>query len=97
MVFAISTRGSSEAVLLLLVLAALSAALRARWGAAAALLGLATHWKIYPLVYGATCVGVIGGEAGARGWGRIVNAKTVRFGAIAVGTFVGLGVAMYGM
>lgn len=97
MVFTISTRGSSESVLLLLVLAALATAFCGRWNAAAVLIGLSTHWKIYPLVYGAACVGVIGGQQGKTGWRRYVNLQAVQFGAVAAGTFAALGAAMYAM
>jgi phosphatidylinositol glycan class M len=61
-VIGISTRGSSESVLTLLVLLTLLCALRGRWDWTAVLLGLSTHWKIYPVIYGVSCVGVIGME-----------------------------------
>ena len=61
-VIGISTRGSSESVLTLLVLLTLFCALRGWWDWTAALLGLSTHWKIYPVIYGVSCVGVIGME-----------------------------------
>ena len=61
-VIGISTRGSSESVLTLLVLLTLFCALRGRWDWTAVLLGLSTHWKIYPVIYGVSCVGVIGME-----------------------------------
>ncbi|KAA1471209.1 glycosyltransferase family 50 protein [Dentipellis sp. KUC8613] len=109
-VFSISTRGSSESVLLLLVLLTLFCALRGRWAATALLLGLSTHWKIYPVIYGAACVGVIGAEGDSgveieEGQGRwaaarryfktIVNARTARFALLSAGTFFALGAAMY--
>jgi len=61
-VIGISTRGSSESVLTLLVLLTLFCALRGWWDCTAAFLGLCTHWKIYPVIYGVSCVGVIGME-----------------------------------
>ncbi|KAI0318962.1 PIG-M-domain-containing protein, partial [Amylostereum chailletii] len=61
-VFSISTRGSSESVLLLFVLATLFCALRQRWDRTAVLLGLSVHWKIYPVIYGVACVSVLGAE-----------------------------------
>jgi GPI mannosyltransferase 1 subunit M len=61
-VIGISTRGSSESVLTLLVLLTLFCALRGWWDWTAVLLGLSTHWKIYPVIYGLSCVGVIGME-----------------------------------
>lgn len=61
-VIGISTRGSSESVLVLLVLLTLFCALRGWWDRTAVLLGLSTHWKIYPVIYGVSCVGVIGME-----------------------------------
>ncbi|KAJ7905690.1 glycosyltransferase family 50 protein [Mycena olivaceomarginata] len=56
LVFSISTRGSSESVLSFFVLLTLYAALKGRWDAAAVALGLSTHWKIYPVVYGVACL-----------------------------------------
>ena len=102
LVFTISTRGSSESVLSLFVLATLYYALKGRWDVSAIFLGLSTHWKIYPFIYGVACLGVIGGQYGVRGgWTgylySIVNGRTVRFGLISGLTFVGLGVAMYAM
>jgi GPI mannosyltransferase 1 subunit M len=103
LVFTISTRGSSESVLALFVLLTLAAAVRRRWTTAALLLGLSTHWKIYPFVYGVACVSVIAHEqGGARtraGWGtyvrRLVSWPVVRFGLVSLGTFAALGVGMY--
>ncbi|TFY57199.1 hypothetical protein EVG20_g8637 [Dentipellis fragilis] len=110
-VFSISTRGSSESVLLLLVLLTLFCALRGRWAATALLLGLSTHWKIYPVIYGAACVGVIGSEgdsgveieqdqgrwtAARRYFKTIVNARTAQFALLSAGTFFALGAAIWG-
>ena len=106
MVFSISTRGSSEAVLSTLVLLTLYAALKRRWDAAAVLLGVSTHWKIYPFVYGVACLGVITSES--EGVAQryppagllaslvgLVNKRTLRFLVISSGTFVALGVGCY--
>ncbi|OBZ69351.1 GPI mannosyltransferase 1 [Grifola frondosa] len=100
LVFTISTRGSSEAVLALFVLLTLYCALKGRWNVAAVLLGLSTHWKIYPFVYGVACLGVIGSEgAVGRGWKgflrSVVNWRTFRFGLLSGATFLALGLAMY--
>ncbi|KAG6833092.1 hypothetical protein H0H87_011503 [Tephrocybe sp. NHM501043] len=99
LVFSISTRGSSESVLASLVLLTLYAALHRRWDAAALLLGLSTHWKIYPVIYGVSCLGVIGGADRTRGWKGYVralfNPKTVRFVILSAGTFAALGGVCY--
>ncbi|KAG6908767.1 hypothetical protein DXG01_003379 [Tephrocybe rancida] len=99
LVFSISTRGSSESVLASLVLLTLYAALRGRWDAAAILLGLSTHWKIYPVIYGVACLGVIGGADRARGWkgymGALLNVRTARFTLLSAGTFAVLGGVCY--
>ncbi|CAK5264929.1 unnamed protein product [Mycena citricolor] len=99
LVFTISTRGSSEAVLSLFVLLTLHTALNGRWDAAAVLMGASTHWKIYPLVYGVACLGAIGGVGNAKGMNdyarALVNAKTVRFAVLSAGTFVFLGLGCY--
>ncbi|TFY57989.1 hypothetical protein EVJ58_g6696 [Rhodofomes roseus] len=102
LVFTISTRGSSESVLSLFVLSTLYFALKGRWNATAILLGLSTHWKIYPFIYGIACLGVIGGSAKQNqrsgNWlSALVNARTLRFTALSVATFVGIGALMYAM
>lgn len=102
MVFAISTRGSSESVLSLFVLCTLYFSLQDRWDLAAIFLGLSTHWKIYPFIYGVACLCVIGSGTPRNhslmdGLRRLVNARTIRFAALSVGTFVLLGVMMYTM
>ncbi|KAK4508523.1 hypothetical protein PRZ48_002262 [Zasmidium cellare] len=53
MVANISTRGSSEGLLAVLVVALLWAGLERRAGVAGALLGFGVHFKIYPFVYAA--------------------------------------------
>ncbi|OSD08606.1 glycosyltransferase family 50 protein [Trametes coccinea BRFM310] len=100
LVFTISTRGSSESVLSLFVLATLYFALKGRWDTSAVLLGLSTHWKIYPFIYGVSCLGVIGSQRVTRGgWQGVarslVNARTIRFGLVSGLTFLALGAAMY--
>ena len=102
LVFSISTRGSSESVLSLFVLLTLYASLKRRWDTAAILLGLSTHWKIYPMIYGVGCLGVIGGPARDGKFSKeylrtIVNLKTIRFTAISAGTFLLLGTSCYAM
>ncbi|KAJ6525628.1 glycosyltransferase family 50 protein [Mycena capillaripes] len=99
LVFTISTRGSSESILSLFVLLTLYAALKGRWDAAAVALGLSTHWKIYPVIYGVACLGVIGGPATAPAWKgylrTLVNPRTIRFAALSAFTFLALGAGCY--
>jgi phosphatidylinositol glycan class M len=95
LVFSISTRGSSEAVLGTLILLTLAYALRGRWDAAAVGLGLASHWKLYPIVYGVACLGVINEGMGTWGWRRLFNQRTIRFTILSAGTFTFLGLGCY--
>ena len=107
LVFSISTRGSSESVLLLFVLLTLDSALRKRWDSAAIWLGVSTHWKIYPVIYGVSCLGVIGNVArrtsladadGVLKYLRsLVNRRTARFAMISAGTFFALGLTCYAL
>lgn len=99
LVFTISTRGSSESILSCFVLATLYFAYGGQWDVAAVLLGLSTHWKIYPFVYGVACLGIIGSEGGLnnQSWKRFFSWKGLRFGIISAGTFGLLGAAMYAM
>lgn len=100
LVFTISTRGSSESVLSLFVLLTLYAALKGWWDAAAVALGLSTHWKIYPVIYGVACLGVIGGQPqNASGWKgylrTLLNPQTIRFAVLSASTFFVLGAGCY--
>ncbi|KAI0699690.1 glycosyltransferase family 50 protein [Cytidiella melzeri] len=99
LVFTISTRGSSESILSVFVLATLYFAYGGQWDVTAILLGLSTHWKIYPFVHGVACLGVIAsdGVTPARGgsWTRTVTWRGIRFAFISAGTFGLLGAAMY--
>ncbi|KAJ8699966.1 GPI mannosyltransferase 1 [Pleurotus ostreatus] len=89
LIFTISTRGSSESILASLVLATLFAALKDRWDLAAVGLGVATHWKVYPVIYGFSCVAALS-------QGRsLVNLRAVRFTVISAGTFLTLGLVCY--
>ncbi|KAL8998253.1 MAG: hypothetical protein Q9169_002657 [Polycauliona sp. 2 TL-2023] len=56
MVATISTRGSSEGLLAVMVVALLWAVIRRRIVLAGVLLGLSVHLKIYPFIYGASIV-----------------------------------------
>jgi phosphatidylinositol glycan class M len=103
LVFTISTRGSSESIVTSLVLLTLYYALQDRWDAAAILLGVSTHWKVFPIIYGLGSLGVVGrsrkggrDESSVRGWvGTLINWNTVRFGVVSAGTFATLGVSCY--
>lgn len=105
MVFSISTRGSSESILSLFVLVTLHALLNQRWTTAAIFLGLSTHWKIYPVIYGISCICLIGslGPYNKRGgalldWSRtLVNPRTIKFTLVSAGTFILLGGLCYAM
>ena len=76
--------------------------MKRRWDAAAVLLGLSTHWKIYPIIYGVGCLGAIGHSVrDARNAGdflrNVINAKTIRFTLISATTFLLLGLGCYAM
>ncbi|KAH6918275.1 GPI mannosyltransferase 1, partial [Coprinopsis sp. MPI-PUGE-AT-0042] len=99
MVFSISTRGSSESVLSLFVLGTLFAAFKGRWNVAAVMLGLSTHWKIYPVIYGVSMLGAVSITSGSISRGsylpRLVNAKTIWFTMVSAVTFALLGAGCY--
>lgn len=56
MVATISTRGSSEGVLAVMVITLLWASLNERYVLAGCLLGLAVHFKIYPFIYASSII-----------------------------------------
>ncbi|PQE15842.1 GPI mannosyltransferase 1 protein [Rutstroemia sp. NJR-2017a BBW] len=69
MVATISTRGSSEGILGVMTVGLVWAVVRGRWVLAGGVLGLATHFKIYPVVYGVSVLWWMDGEriGGGRG------------------------------
>jgi phosphatidylinositol glycan class M len=98
LVFSISTRGSSESILSLFILLTSYAALNSRWDMAAIMLGISTHWKIYPIIYGIGTLGVVSAAERNKGYLRpIVNWRTTRFTLISAGTFLILGAGCYAM
>ena len=56
MVAQISTRGSSEGVVAVMIMCLLWACLTRRWSLAGVMLGLSVHFKIYPFIYAASIV-----------------------------------------
>jgi phosphatidylinositol glycan class M len=112
MVATISTRGSSEGLLGVLVAALLCAALEQRVLLAGALLGLGVHFKIYPFVYAPAIVWWMDAERmsgesegrkpelGATWTSKIsafFTAERILFGASSLVVFLGLNAAMYMM
>ncbi|EJD42214.1 hypothetical protein AURDEDRAFT_89746 [Auricularia subglabra TFB-10046 SS5] len=81
LVFSISTRGSSESVLCVLVLAVLDSALANPSGwRTANLLALAVHFKIYPFIYGASFLSLLS----APQW---LSLRAVRFALLSLCAF----------
>ncbi|KAI9730657.1 MAG: GPI mannosyltransferase 1, partial [Candelina submexicana] len=68
MVAAISTRGSSESLLAVMVLGLLWAVLKRRMWLAGGLLGLSVHFKIYPFIYGASIMWYLDDSRSWVGW-----------------------------
>lgn len=103
LVFTISTRGSSEAILCTFVLLTLSYALEGRQDATAVMLGISAHWKIYPIIYGVSCVSAITSQqVNWRMWGveyfrYLLGRRALRFALLSAGTFILLGVTCYAM
>ena len=100
MVANISTRGSSEGLLAVIVVAVLWAALERRVVVAGALLGLGVHFKIYPFVYAASVWWWLGTEVVGRGGSgsrmlTFFSRERLVLGATAFATFMALNVAMY--
>ncbi|KAF4553114.1 GPI mannosyltransferase-like protein 1 [Elsinoe fawcettii] len=97
MVANISTRGSSEGLLAVFVVAVLWAVLRGQWIVGGAVLGLAVHFKIYPFVYGASLVWWIAGRGKGGVVERVMRKEVVTLGVAAGVTFTGLNAVMYSM
>lgn len=82
----INTRGSSEALLVVLVLGALVAMREGRMRTCAVLWATSIHWKLYPVIYASSIFMVLHRMDGGVFWTR----RKVEFGAWSVGTMVGL-------
>ncbi|WAQ88462.1 hypothetical protein PtA15_9A589 [Puccinia triticina] len=90
-----STRGSSESLLGVVIIGFLYSAERKKWDAAAVLLGVAVHLKIYPFIYATAVWARLGGHAHSRfGW-LSINRSQFRFGAISLTAFSLLNLLMY--
>lgn len=113
MVATISTRGSSEGLLGVLVMALLSAVLARRVWLAGLLLGFGVHFKIYPFIYAPAIVWWMDGErmGGGKGgkrsdetetsWvGRVmvfITPTRIQLAVVSLVTFVTLNAVMYMM
>ncbi|KAM3083955.1 GPI mannosyltransferase 1 [Clarireedia jacksonii] len=85
MVATISTRGSSEGILGAMTVGLVWAVVKEKWAVAGWVLGLATHFKIYPVVYGVSVLWWmdgerIGGGKGNEKMGRKVSVQKERSG-----------------
>ena len=99
-----STRGSCDALSVLLLLATLRAALRGRAAAAGALLGAAAHLRVYPVVHALPLALFFWGEGAWRGCDSFATrlrallrgaARPLRFGVAAAASFAALGGACF--
>jgi phosphatidylinositol glycan class M len=104
MVANISTRGSSEGLLAVLVVALLWAVLSRRIVLAGCLLGFAVHFKIYPFIYAASVFWWL--ESGQTAAGNasifqkalsLINRDRINMAAFSFVTFMGFNVVMYRM
>ncbi len=89
----INTRGSAEALLCAAVLGALVLVKRGNERTAAVVWGTAVHWKIYPIIYGASILALLHKRDG----GRVVSRRKLEFGVISGGTFCMLGLLCWSM
>lgn len=100
----ISTRGSAESVLGLMVIATLALTMRRRYDTAAIMLGLAVHFKIYPFIYGASILASMPPAPSSTGPSPLLTRiaaqftrQRVRFTLVSLATFVILNIGMYSM
>ena len=101
MVANISTRGSSEGLLAVIVVGILWAASVGRTMLAGCLLGLGVHFKIYPFIYAVSLFWWLdrrqAGSWDGRGglFGGLVNRKRVQLALFSFVTFMGLNMLMF--
>jgi phosphatidylinositol glycan class M len=107
MVATISTRGSSEGLLGVMVIALLWAVMQRRILLAGILLGFGVHFKIYPFIYAPSivwwlddeCLGI--SSKSSTSVSKLVtsfcNASRLKLAFVSLATFIGLNVIMYSM
>jgi phosphatidylinositol glycan class M len=105
MVATISTRGSSEGLLGVMVIAVLWAVMQRRILLAGILLGLGVHFKIYPFIYAPSifwwldneCLGIpsVRATSVADRVANFFNIVRLKFAFTSLATFLGLNIIMY--
>lgn len=106
MVATISTRGSSEGLLAVLVLALLWAVLSRRVALAGVLLGLGVHFKIYPFIYAPAIVWWMDHDrmsstpppapsSAVGALAAFLTAPRLKFAIVSLGAFMALNLTMY--
>ncbi|KAL1977518.1 hypothetical protein VTN31DRAFT_377 [Thermomyces dupontii] len=102
MVATISTRGSSEGLLGVIVIATMWALLKRRIGLAGFLLGFGVHFKIYPFIYAVSMAWWLDdGSTNYQGpWAlaqmrNLITPARIKLAAWALTTFIGLNLLMY--
>ncbi|KAI9825823.1 MAG: GPI mannosyltransferase 1 [Thelocarpon impressellum] len=96
MVATISTRGSSEGLLGVMVIALLWAVTQRRIVLAGALLGLSVHFKIYPFIYAPSIIWWLDeSRVNAQRALRFLTPARVTLTAVSLGTFAALNLLMY--
>lgn len=94
MVANISTRGSSEGLLAVIVVALLWAAVNGHARLAGCLLGLSVHFKIYPFIYAVSLFWWMDGTRIGGLFGGFVNRKRIQLAVFSFVTFGGLNLLM---
>lgn len=96
MVINISTRGSSEAVLGVLVISCLYAAEEKQWDLTAILLGFSVHFKIYPFIYAFSLLSCFANHSSPTAFCRsLFSPRLIRFALISLLSFASLTSFMY--
>ena len=93
MILNINTRGSSESLLIAMVLLTVVAIKKAQYGRAAVLWALSEHWKVYPIIYGAPILI----ELHKADRGHIITWNKVRFALVSASTFSALSAFCFAM
>lgn len=101
----ISTRGSSESILGLMVISTLVLIMRKQYDSAAIMFGASVHFKVYPFIYGASILASMR-PAAHRSLNsstsmsfiyRYLTTERLRFALVSFGTFGLLNLMMYSM